>query len=118
MNQDITLSTFFGKQSYILPETAIVRDYVQYLVATNYGDENHLLSETLVFGIGCGMAFQFRKTNSQQFYLSTVNEILLKDFLANINITMASKEIIISAGLLCAVNFNAIIAFIEKYLLF
>jgi hypothetical protein len=83
---DKSLSTYFGKESYLLPETAIVRDYIHYLIDSNYKDKNLIISETLVFGLGCGLALNFRKSNSEKFYISTVNEILMKDFITNMNI--------------------------------
>lgn len=82
----MSLTNYFGIENYCSPETGMVRDYIQYLTLLQTGRIPDFLTESNIFGLGCGLSYTFRICENSTFYFSTINEILIKDALANINI--------------------------------
>jgi hypothetical protein len=82
----MSLSNYFGIKKYYSPEAGMVRDYIQYLSFLQTGKIPDFLTESNTFGLGCGLSYTFRAYENSTFYFSTINEALIKDALANINI--------------------------------
>ncbi|NOU19327.1 MAG: DUF4872 domain-containing protein [Bacteroidales bacterium] len=72
--------------SYSCPDIGAIYDYTSYYLKLVPDIDKIELSESMIFGLGCGLSFNFEQTNESTFRISTVNNIFFKDLLAHLNI--------------------------------
>lgn len=72
--------------SYSCSEIGAIYDYARHYLKLVPNIDRIELSEPMIFGLGCGLSFNFEQNDKGLFYISTVNNQFIKDLLAHLNI--------------------------------
>lgn len=73
-------------QSFSCRQIALFHHYLEFHLRSMKGIDEDLLTEPMLFGLGCGLSFNFDRFESGAIRMNCINDWLVKDLFGHINI--------------------------------